>query len=220
MNSRPGISHWVRSACAVSILVTILFVRSWYDFSARTEEQELLQLRSEHSALEGMLSVGTNTSPSISNLEPSPDFDPRTWSVGWSVKSKDTIHQSRASWQLKSTDAPSWNVFTQAITHLAQIRGLRIIAVDIRSRGTLTRREIASVEIALEHPTETPPRLRVAGGAVFPGITGPAMPPAVGSDALPNLPSAFPEPQTPVRFATLSVPTPGVPGPVSDNLNP
>lgn len=92
--------------------------------------------------------------------------------------------------------------------------------MDIRSRGTLLQREIASVEIILEQPNETPPRLGVADGAVFSGLTVPAKTPEVGAGALLVRPSASAEPPATGRLAPLSGPTTGSPGPVVINLNP
>ncbi len=180
MSSTVKSRHWVSLAFAAGLLIAIIVVRKHSGFDHRVVDQELTQLRNEHASLVAIETALSKIQPVVVDE----DYDQiASWScpAGWSVQSGSSEYPDRQSWSLKTASTPTWINVIQAITQLAKKPGLRINAVDIRSRGTLTQREIATVGIELVYPTKTPPRLGVADGAVFPGTVVPAKSPAVVS---------------------------------------
>jgi len=181
MSSAVNSRHWVSLAFTAGLLIAGVVVRKHSGFDQRVVDQELTQLRNEHASLVAIETALSKIQPVVVDE----DYDQiASWScpAGWSVQigaSEDPVTQT---WFLNTEASPTWINVIQTITQLAKINpGLRINTVDIRSRGTLTQREIASVEIELVYPTQTPPRLGVADGAVFPGTVVPAKSPAVVS---------------------------------------
>ncbi len=189
MNSAVKSRHWMKLTFAVSMLSAVIVVRMHGGFNQGVVDQELSQLRNEHASL-----VSTKAALSkVQSVVVDEDYgDNASWSVpvGWSVQIGSSKDPDLETWNLKTDSTPTWTDLVQTITQLAKKPGLRINAVEIRSRGTLTQREIASVGIELVYPTKTPPRLGVADGAVFPGTLSPAKPPAVVSG--PSLQAARP----------------------------
>jgi len=185
MNSTVKSRHWAGLLCAAGLLIAVIVARQHSRVDRLFVDQELSQLRAEHASLARVAATLSQANAAISDGGHD-DSASWSWPVGWSAQVGSPKVSGSESWRLRTEASPSWTHIIQCITQLANRSGLRLNAIDIRSRGTLTQREIASIEIDLVYPTQTPPRASVADGAVFPGTVVPAKPTAVGSGPHPT----------------------------------
>ena len=163
MSSTVKSRHWVSLAFAAGLLIAIIVVRKHSGFDHRVVDKELTQLRNEHASLVAIETALSKIQPVVVDE----DYDQiASWScpAGWSVQIGSSEDPGIQTWSFKTDSTPTWIYLVQTINQLTKKPGLLINTVDIRSRGTLTQREIASVEIELVYPTQTPPRLGVADG--------------------------------------------------------
>ncbi|MDI1335802.1 MAG: hypothetical protein PSU94_06410 [Lacunisphaera sp.] len=198
MNARPTVARWLFLAFSAGLLLAVLSVRQRSDLLRFAEDSELVRLRAERQRLSAFEPAAVRALQTALDTREDRVATLRPWPEGWSVQAGEPIDGSeRVSWRLAPIGPPSWSELVKAVLALASVPGNRISSVEIRSRGTLTEREIASVEIVLQHPTAPPSRRNPSGGTVGPGADVPATPPAVGSGPSLRRPSASAEPAAP-----------------------
>lgn len=194
MKARPTIAHWLFLACSASLLACVMTVRQRGDLLRLAEDGELFRLREERQRLSSCEPAA------LLKLQAAVDalndrIAGRRWPEGWSAQAVSSpAGLPRLTWKLMPAGTATWSGLVKAIETLAAFPGNRIVSVEVRSRGTLTERDIASVEILLEHPTPTPSRRNPSGGTGWLGLEGPATPPAVGARPSLRLPSSSAQP--------------------------
>lgn len=152
MKERIGRRHWLLLIAAVVSFAGVLLARCRLTPRATGREQitvlraeleqlrdcDELRVRTEAETLARRRSSGTSV-PALPGWHP--------------------VDHERSRW---AVDAPAnW---TEIVAALRAIEKAPLQRLQIRTRGSLTQREIASVEAVLMRPAATPPR-REAGGA-------------------------------------------------------
>ncbi|MBX3738943.1 MAG: hypothetical protein KF715_19780 [Candidatus Didemnitutus sp.] len=144
--------HWLLLLVAVVMFACVLFARRRMAPGAAAREQ-VSSLRAEIERLRDCdeLRVRTETE-ALAHLRSTSAASPHP--SGWRP-----LDHDRSRW---STDAiANWSELLAALHAIEQVP---LRQLQIRTTGSLTRREISSVEAVLLRPAATPPR-REAGGA-------------------------------------------------------
>lgn len=215
MNSLIARIHWLGLIFSLSLLIAVSW--GWYSGSLDqlVIDDDLETLRTEHARLSAFDQKAIQLAQTAV-LETDQKSLPHPWPTGWTVIADSDSAEPGESWELQSGDSPSWGSLLQAITFFTQIPANRIVKLEIRSRGTLSQREIASVTIQLVHPIETQSQRSNSVRTLFPANIVSAKTPKLGSgdtlrgDDLLRRPSPS---------SLLSSPTTGVSRPVVSTLN-
>ncbi len=188
MNSRPTLGQWLQLVLSAVLLIAAVYGRQSGGFAKLARDAELDQLRAEQHRLAACDPDALRAAQAAVVALRGQAAVNEGWPEGWIARAEPSAEGSgRSRWRLTPRSEPTWPAFAQTVTALAGTPGRRIVALEVRSRGTLTQREIAAVEILLEQPTATPFRRH---------------------------PSASAEPPGSGQLPLPSVPTPGGPGPV------
>lgn len=216
MKPQINVVHWLQLLAAVGLLATILAVRHQV-LPQLTNTDGLAKLRAEHQHLsqfdlDAVHAARTTAEQTKPMASPSWVW-PKHWIVSALSPGQNSVPRLL---QLKSVGSPEWTDFLNTVAMLADSPGTRIVGMDIRSRGTLTEREIAAVEIQFESPMADPQRRMAPAAVGRPGPVGPAMPPAVGAVASRDRPTASADAPATGAAPVPPSPTPGAPGAGSD----
>jgi hypothetical protein len=195
MKPRPTTAQWLGLAFGAALLAAVLAVRQRGDLLRFAEDAELVRLRTERQRLSAYEPVAMHALQAAADALNGRRATKQRWPEGWSARAMPAPNGSdEVSWKFTPTGIPTWAGLLNAVAALVSVPGNRIVSVEIRSRGTLAEREIASVEIVLVQPTATPSRRNPSGGTGLPGTEVPATPPAVGAGPSLRRPAAFAEP--------------------------
>lgn len=209
MKARIGPARWLFLTFGVALLAVVLYVRQHGELLRFAEDGELVRLRAERQRLSAFEPAALRaTQAKLEELEKRTATD-RPWPEGWSGREENPGEDAGgATWRLSPTGVPSWTGLVNAIGTLVSVPGSRIVSVQIRSRGTLTERQMASVEIVLTQPTTPWSRRNPSGGTTGPGAGDPATPTAVGAGPSLRRPSASAEPPAPGQASAPIRPDP------------
>lgn len=195
MNPRPAAAHWVGLAFALALLTAVLAVRQRGDLLRFAEDSELVRLRADRQRLSAYEPAAMHALRAATEAQDERRLSRRRWPEGWSAEELPATEGSNGVlWRLVPRPTPTWTAVVNAVSALGSVPGNRIVSVRISSRGTRSDREIDAVEILLEQPTPNPSRRNPSGGTGSPGVTEPAMPPAVGLGPSLRRPAASAEP--------------------------
>jgi hypothetical protein len=195
MKARPTAAQWLGLAFSVALLTVVLALRQRGDLLRFAEDTELVRLRAERQRLSAYEPAAVQALQTTADALDERRATRRRWPEDWSPQAVPTPDGSTGlSWKITPLGAPTWTGLVNAVSALASVPGNRIVSVEIRSRGTLADRGIASVEILLEQPTATPSRRNPSGGTGWPGAEVSATPPAVGAGPSLRRPAASAEP--------------------------
>ncbi len=195
MKTWPTLAEWLGLAFCGALLVTVLGLRQHGNLLRLAEDSELVRLRAERQRLAAFEPAALQAVQAAADALEARSATERRWPEGWSAQAVSRPDGSmRLSWRVTPTGTPDWSGLVQAVAALASVPGNRIVSLAVRSRGTLSVREIASVEILLEQPIATPSRRNPSGGTGSAGADGTATPPAVGSGPSLRRPAASAEP--------------------------
>lgn len=195
MKTRPTAAQWLGLAFGAALLTAVLTVRQRGDLLRFAEDTELVRLRTERLHLSAYEPAAVHALQTAADVLEERRATRRHWPEGWSARTVPTSDDSTGvSWRITPLGTPTWTGLVNAVSDLASVPGNRIVSVEIRSRGTLTDRGIASVEILLEQPSATPSHRNSSGGTGWPGAEVPATPPAVGPGPSLRRPAASAEP--------------------------
>ncbi len=194
---KPGINvaQWAWFAVSVTLLAVVLVARHREGLAVSAVDVELERLRADRQRLSGFTPAAVQAARASAEALAKSGSMPLPWPVDWSASPlPPAAGSTRPLWRITPERLPTWAELVAAVSSLAAVPGNRIVSLEVRSRGTLTEREIASVEILLEQPTPTPSRRNPSGGTGSPGAEVPATPPAVGAGRSLRRPAASAEP--------------------------
>lgn len=195
MNPRPTTAQWLGLAFGAALLVAVLAVRQRGDLLRFAEDAELVRLRAERERLSAYEPAAVQALQATTEVLNAGLAAKQRWPEGWSARAMPAPSGSNeVLWKITPTVIPTWTGLVNAVAALVSVPGNRIVSLEIRSRGTLAEREIASVEIVLTQPTATPSRRNPSGGTGWPGAEVPATPPEVGAGLSLRRPAASAEP--------------------------
>jgi|CXWL01.1.fsa_nt_gi hypothetical protein len=195
MKPRPTTAQWLGLAFGAALLAAVLAVRQRGDLLRFAEDEELVRLRAEHQRLSTYEPAAVHALQVAADALNGRRAAQQHWPEGWSTHALSAPNgSSEVSWRITAKGTPTWTGLVNAVAALVSVPGNRIVSVEIRSRGTLSEREIASVDIVLVQPTPTPSRRNPSGGTGWPGPEVPATPPAVGAGPSLRRPAASAEP--------------------------
>lgn len=219
MNLHPTSSHWLRLGASISLVIVVVVARHDDRWIQLAGAQELDHLRAERQRLSAYDAAAVNSARMATEQLPDNADVKRTWPSGWIQSDLPADRDGRKIWQLSSTQSPDWPTCVQVITTLASTPGVRILDLEVRSRGTLTQREIAAVTIRFAQPNATPSRRSSSFVTGLSSAPTPAKSPAIGSGASLRRPTASAEPPASGPAFAPSRPDPRGPraGPVSTN---
>jgi hypothetical protein len=168
MRLRPTIASWLGLAFGVALLVAVLAVRQRGDLLRFAEDSELVRLRAQRLRLAAYEPSAIRKLQTMAEAREDGRATRQHWPEGWSAQTRSPAagESNTVSWKITPLGFPTWTGLNQAVATLVTIPGNRIVSIEIRSRGTRSDREIASVEILLEQPTPTPSRRNSSGGAI------------------------------------------------------
>ena len=179
-------------------------------------EADLAQLRSERAGMVAAAAELQKLRAQAARLRTNPDESALPWQVsaGWSVARASQDSTERVVLR-RTAPGIDWSSLVATVAELEQRPGWRIATLEIRSRGSRHRREIAAVEIVLERATATPGQPADIRPPVVPASAGGATPVAprkVGRGPSLRRPSACADRQAarlrlPARPALRPVPT-------------
>lgn len=195
MKPRITVAQWAWLVVSTTLLAVVLLARHRGSLAVSTVDAELERLRAERQRLTEFTPAAVQAArTAVAALAESGSM-PARWPQDWSVEPMPPAAGStHRLWRITPERPLTWAELVAAVTSVAAAPGNRIVALEVRSRGTLTAREIASVEILLEQPTPTPSRRNSSGGTGSPGADLPATPPAVGAGRSLRRPAASAEP--------------------------
>ncbi|MDP3070032.1 MAG: hypothetical protein Q8N18_07060 [Opitutaceae bacterium] len=182
--------QWAALLFGAMLLGGLLFVRTRGLPDAVRPDAEWDALRAEHIRLSATTpDVLTSLRRELALLERPHTAGPGAVPVGWKVEADpaDAAHDGSLRYRYTGSTALTWAELGRFVTELEQRSGGRVIVLDIRSRGSRERRQIAGVEIIVAGAPET---TRRKAGATLPGAAEPARPRKVGRGPSLRRPSA------------------------------
>ena len=195
MKPQITISQCAWLVVSATLLAVVLVARHRDSLAVSTGDAELERLRAERQRLAEFTPAAVQAARTSAEALAESGSMPAHWPQDWSAAPVPPAAAStRPLWRIIPDRTPTWAELSAAVTSVAAAPGNRIVSLEVRSRGTLTEREIASVEILLEQPTPTPSRRNPSGGTGLPGVGVPATPPAVEAGRSLRRPAASAEP--------------------------
>ena len=181
---------WAALLFGTILLGGLLFVRSRGLPDAMRPDAEWDALRGEKLRLSATTpDMLATLRRELALLQRAANSAPGALPAGWKVAATDVaLHYHHTG-----SPALTWTELSRFVTELEQRSGGRVITLDIRSRGSRQRREIAGVEIVVQRATATPGQpadVRPPAVPASAGRAAPARPRKVGRGPSLRRPSA------------------------------
>ena len=189
--SRLSVVSLVLGLCAIA---SAIWVRQRIRSAPDGGHPDLARLSSERSRMEAAAAELPGLRAQAAQRRAIPDNSARPWQVsaGWSITPAANSPSERVVLR-RSAPGIDWPGLVATVTDLERRPGWRIATLEIRSRGSRHQREIAAVEIVLEHATATPGQPADVRPPAVPASAGgatPAAPRKVGRGPSLRRPSA------------------------------